>query len=395
MSKTSELIKRGEAVIMPTYARFNLVFDHGDGCVLTDVEGKDYLDFVGGIAVNALGYNNEKLNAVIEKQIHKMIHISNLYWHEPMITAAEKLTKLSGLDKAFFCNSGAEANEAAMKLARLYGKLHKSEDAVEIIAMDHSFHGRTYAAVTATGQPKYHKGFTPLVPEISHVPFNDFDALKKQVSEKTCAILLEPIQGEGGIYPADKDYLTKVRALCDRENIVLIFDEVQCGIGRSGSFFAYQQYDLKPDVVAFAKGIAGGIPMGGIVACDRVAQVFTPGTHASTFGANPLATSAANVILDTVGDPDFLADVKEKGDYMKHGLEDIGKKTGKIVDVRGMGLMLGAEVTENPSDVIAKCIDGGLLVCGAGAKTVRFVPPLIVTKDDIDKALAIFKKALA
>ena len=285
---TQEYINRGNQVIMPTYSRFPIVFDHGDGCILTDIEGKQYIDCVGGIAVNCLGYNHAGLNQVIEKQIHKMLHVSNLYWNVPMITAAEKLVKVSGSDKAFFCNSGAEANEAAMKLARIYSKLYKSKDATEIIAMQDSFHGRTYAAITATGQAKYQKNLDPLVPDITHVPFNDFEALEKAVDKYNCAaILLEPIQGEGGIYPADQEYLKKVRKLCDDQNIVLIFDEVQCGIGRTGKFFAYQHYGIKPDVVAFAKGIAGGIPMGGILACDRVAQVFTPGTHASTFGANP------------------------------------------------------------------------------------------------------------
>lgn len=392
--KTQALIDRGNAVIMPTYTRFPIVFDHGDGCTLTDVEGKEYLDFVGGIAVNCLGYNHSGLNQAIASQCGKMMHISNLYWHEPMIATAEKLTKLSGLDKAFFCNSGAEANEAAMKLARIYAKLHKSEEAVEIIAMDHSFHGRTYAAITATGQPKYQKNLNPLMPEISHVPFNDYEALAQQVSAKTCAILLEPVQGEGGVYPAAPEYLKKVRQLCDEQNIVMILDEVQCGIGRSGTFFTYEQYGLKPDVVSFAKGIAGGVPMGGILACNRVAQAFGPGTHASTFGANPLATAAANYVLDHVGKADFLSEVTDKGVYLKDKLMALKAEIGKVVDVRGKGLMLGAEITGNPGEVIKECIRNGLLICSAGASTLRFVPPLIVTRDEIDQAVDIVKKAL-
>lgn len=392
---TQEYINRGNQVIMPTYSRFPIVFDHGDGCILTDIEGKQYIDCVGGIAVNCLGYNHAGLNQVIEKQIHKMLHVSNLYWNVPMITAAEKLVKLSGLDKAFFCNSGAEANEAAMKLARIYSKLYKSKDATEIIAMQDSFHGRTYAAITATGQAKYQKNLDPLVPDITHVPFNDFEALEKAVDKYNCAaILLEPIQGEGGIYPADQEYLKKVRKLCDDQNIVLIFDEVQCGIGRTGKFFAYQHYGIKPDVVAFAKGIAGGIPMGGILACDRVAQVFTPGTHASTFGANPLATSAANYVLDTVGDPEFLKDVSEKSQYFAQKLSELKDVNPHIKDIRGKGLMIGVEIDEDVSSVINQCIQSGLLVCGAGHSTVRFVPPLIIGKEEIDKVVQIFAESL-
>jgi acetylornithine/N-succinyldiaminopimelate aminotransferase len=393
--KTEEYIARGNKVIMPTYKRFPIVFDHGEGCFLTDIEGKKYLDCVGGIAVNCLGYNHSGLNHVIAEQSKKMLHISNLYWHVPMITAAEKLVKLSGLDKAFFCNSGAEANEAAIKLARIYAKLFKSEESTEIIAMKDSFHGRTYAALTATGQPKYQKNLDPLVPNMTHVPFNDFEALKKAAEETNCAaILLEPVQGEGGVYPADKEYLKKVRNLCDQLNIVLIFDEVQCGIGRTGTFFAYQQYGIKPDVVAFAKGIAGGIPMGGILACDRVAKVFTPGTHASTFGANPLATSAANYVLDTVGSPEFLEEVTNKSQYFISKLQKIKSKNSHIKDIRGLGLMLGVEIDEEPAEVIQKCIQSGLLVCSAGHSTIRFVPPLIITKEEIDQATEIFAKSL-
>jgi acetylornithine/N-succinyldiaminopimelate aminotransferase len=393
--KTEEYITRGDQVIMPTYKRFPIVFDHGEGCFLTDVEGKQYLDCVGGIAVNCLGYNHSGLNHVINEQSKKMLHVSNLYWNVPMITAAEKLVKLSGLDKAFFCNSGAEANEAAIKLARIYAKLFKSEDATEIIAMKDSFHGRTYAALTATGQPKYQKNLNPLVPDMTHVPFNDFEALEKAAHEKNCAaILLEPVQGEGGVYPADKAYLKKVRDLCDKLNIVLIFDEVQCGIGRSGTFFAYQQYGIKPDVVAFAKGIAGGIPMGGILACDRVAKVFTPGTHASTFGANPLATAAANYVLDTVGTPEFLKNVSSKSQYFIHKLENIKSKNAHIKDIRGLGLMIGVEIDEDPAEVIQKCIQAGLLVCSAGHSTIRFVPPLIISNEEIDKATEIFADSL-
>ena len=392
--KSQDVISRGNAVIMPTYARFPIVFDHGKGCELTDVDGKTYLDFTAGIAVNCLGYDHPALNAAIEKQAREMLHVSNLYWHENMVATAEKLTRLSGLDQVFMCNSGAEANEAAMKLARIYAKHEKAKEAVEIIAMDHSFHGRTYAAITATGQPKYQKDLDPLMPAIRHVPFNDINALKKAISPRTAAILLEPIQGEGGIHPADPEYLKAVRALCDEQNIVLIFDEVQCGIGRTGTFFAYQQYGLKPDIVCFAKGIAGGVPMGGIIGSARVSQYFTPGTHASTFGAGPLATAAANVVLDIVGDPAFLEDVKQKGEYLTNGLREIQTKCGVITDIRGLGLMQGIELKCEAAPVVNRAIDNGLLLVGAGKNVIRFVPPLIVSEAEIDRAMAILEKAL-
>lgn len=389
-----EIMKRAEKVIMPTYARFPIAFESGNGCILKDVEGKEYLDCVAGIAVDCLGHNHPGLNSAIAEQCQKIMHVSNLYWTEPQIETAETLVKASGLDKVFFCNSGAEANEAALKLARIYAKQFKSEDAVEIIAMDHSFHGRTYGAISATGQPKYHKGLAPMLPGILHVPFNDFDALKAAVSSKTCAILLEPIQGEGGIYPADYNYLQAVRELCDNENIVLIFDEVQSGIGRTGKFFAYQHYNLKPDVVCMAKGIAGGFPMGGIVACDKVAQVFVPGTHASTFGGNPLATAAARFVLNTITADGFLSEVAEKGDYLMQKLTALKKKHPCITDIRGKGLMLGVALSVPTGEIVSKAMAKGLLLVGAGSDAIRFVPPLIISKEEIDQAVDIFDQCL-
>ena len=392
--KSQHIMERGSAVIMPTYARFPIVFDHGEGCELTDADGKTYLDFTAGIAVNCLGYHHPALTAALSDQAKKMLHVSNLYWHEPMVQAAEKLTRLSGLDQVFMCNSGAEANEAAMKLARIYAKHEKAKEAVEIIAMDHSFHGRTYAAITATGQPKYQKDLDPLMPAIRHVPFNDIDALKAAVSPRTAAILLEPIQGEGGIHPADPDYLSAVRALCDAQNIVLIFDEVQCGIGRTGTFFAYQGYGLKPDIVCFAKGVAGGVPMGGIIASEQVSRYFVPGTHASTFGAGPLATAAANVVLDIVGDPKFLDEVKHKGDFLRERLLALKAKGDVITDVRGLGLMQGIELTCEAGPVVNRAMDNGLLLVGAGKNVIRFVPPLIISEADIDRGVAILEQSL-
>ncbi len=394
MTKTEQLVEQAEKYIMPTYSRFPVAFESGEGCVLTDVEGKTYLDFVGGIAVNALGYNHAGLCETIAEQAKKIIHVSNLYWTEPQVTAAKLLVEGSGLDKVFFCNSGAEANEGAMKLARIYAKHEKSEDAVEIIAMDHSFHGRTYAAITATGQPKYQKDLDPLMPAIKHVPFNDLEALETAITPATCAILIEPIQGEGGIYPADPEYLKAVRSLCDSENIVLIFDEVQCGIGRTGHLFAYQYYNVVPDIVSFAKGVAGGVPMGGIIGKEHVTQYFVPGTHASTFGGNPLATAAASYVLKTVNQPEFLNDIVQKGAYLKEKIEGLKAAHSEILEVRGIGLMLGMELSIPVGDIVAKALDRGLLLLGAGPNVLRFVPPLIITREEIDEAMAIIASCL-
>ena len=391
---TQSLIERAQKVIMPTYSRYPIALESGDGSYLTDVNGKKYLDFVAGIAVDCLGHNNPGLKAAIAEQCGKIMHVSNLYWTEPQVEAAELLVKASGLDKVFFCNSGAEANEAALKMARLYAKQFKSTEAVEIIAMEHSFHGRTYGAISATGQPKYQKGLEPLLPGILHVPFNDLDALKAAVSPKTCAILMEPIQGEGGIYPADPNYIKAVRKLCDDENILLIFDEVQSGIGRSGKFFAYQHYGIKPDIVCMAKGIAGGFPMGGIVATDKASQVFVPGTHASTFGGNPLAAAASRYVLKTITADGFLDEVAEKGNYLRKKLEALQAKHANIEEVRGMGLMLGVALSTPVGDVIQRAMDQGLLLVGAGGVAVRFVPPLTVSKEEIDKAVEIFDQSL-
>lgn len=379
---------------MNTYSRFPIVFDKGRGCILTDDTGKEYLDFVAGIAVCCLGHNHPELNKTIADQAQKLIHVSNLYWTQPQIDLAEKLVAASGLDKVFYCNSGAEANEAALKLARIYGKLNKSDAATQIIAMENSFHGRTFGAITATGQTKYQQNLNPLLPDILHVPFNDIGALRNAVTDKTCGILMEPIQGEGGIHPADPDYLKAVREICDDENIVLIFDEVQSGIGRTGEFFAYQNYGVIPDVVCMAKGLGGGLPIGGIIARDVVAKAFTPGTHASTFGGNPLVCAAANYVVETVSNPNFLDKVTKHGKILKEQLLALKKHVDIIKDVRGMGLMVGVDVATNTGDIIAKAMDQGLLLIGAGEGVIRFVPPLNVTEAEITRAVNIFSECL-
>ncbi len=386
--KTADL---GEKYVMKTYSRFPLTFERGEGMYVYDENGKEYLDFVAGIAVNSLGHNHPKLVKAISEQAAKLIHISNLYYSRPQCTLAQKLVENGSLDKVFFCNSGAEAIESALKLARKYGSKTGRQ---EIITMHKSFHGRTFGAVTATGQDHYHEGFGDMLPNIKYATFNDFESVKNTVTENTVAILMEPVQGEGGIIPAKKEFLEQVRALCDEKDILLMFDEVQCGVGRLGTLFAYQTYGVVPDVMSTAKGIAGGVPCGLMMAKEKVAEAFVPGDHASTFGGNPLATAAGNVVVDELLGG-LLDNVKEQGAYLREKLEEVSAKHKDLVkDVRGIGLMQGMELTEPAGDYIAKAIDMGLLLVGAGKYIIRFVPSLIVSKEDIDKAMEILDKAL-
>ncbi len=388
-----QLVKRGNSVVMKTYSRFPIALECGNGMHVWDIEGKKYIDFVAGIAVNSLGYANEALERTIAEQAMKLIHCSNLYYTEPQIELAEQLVAHSDFDKVFFCNSGAESIESALKLARKYAKM-KGKSGNEIITMLHSFHGRTYGAVTATGQDKYHKGLEPLLPDICHVPFNDFEALEKVVTDKTCAILLEPIQGEGGIIPADKQYLQKVRKLCDEKDILLIFDEVQCGVGRTGELFAYQTLGVIPDVATFAKGLAGGVPIGAMMAKDFAAQAFQPGDHASTFGGNSLATAAGVTVMKELFGNGLIENVRKNGAYMTEQLKKLQQKHSCIIDVRGIGFMQGIELNIPTSDVINKCIEMGLLLVGAGYDVIRFVPALIAEQRHIDEMITILDKAL-
>ena len=383
--------EKGQEYIMNTYGRFPLAFVHGEGMYITDEDGKTYLDFVAGIATNCLGHGHKKLAAAVAEQAQNLIHCSNLYWTKPQTSLAEKLVQNSCFDKVFFCNSGAEAVEALLKLARKYGG---QTNRYEIITMEHSFHGRTMGALSATGQTKYQKGFAPLVPHIKHVPFNNFDALRKAVSRKTCAVLLEPIQGEGGIRPADVEYLQKVRRLCSDEDILLMFDEIQCGIGRTGSLFAYQHFGVEPDAVALAKGLGGGVPIGAMLAAKKCSATLGPGEHASTFGGNPLATAAGNVVLDELTGG-VVANAKIMGAYLREQLLALQKDFSCVVDVRGVGLLQGIELNKLAAPVVKTCIDNGLLLVNAGTNVVRFVPALIVEKKHIDDMIAILRGALS
>ncbi len=392
--KMDKLVKLGSEVVMNTYTRYPVALDHGEGAYMWDIDGKKYVDCVGGIAVNSLGCNNEKLVKKISEQAAKLIHCSNLYYTEPQIQLANMLVKNSDFDKVFFCNSGAEANEAALKLCRKYAKL-KNKKGSDIITMIKSFHGRTYGAVTATGQDKYHKGLDPLLPGIKYAEYNNIESLKAVVDENTCAIMMEVIQGEGGIIPADKKYLEEVRKLCDENDILLVFDEVQTGVGRSGELFAYQAYGVAPDIATLAKGLAGGVPIGAMLATDNAAKGFNPGDHASTFGGNSLATAAGTVVIDELLNNGLLDNVKKQGVYLTEKLNGLKDKYSIIKDVRGMGLMQGIQITVPVGEVVKKCIENGLLVVGAGADVVRFVPPLIISSVEIDEAINIIDKVLS
>ncbi len=388
-----DIVKLGEKVLMHTYSRYPLVFDRGEGVYLYDENGKKYLDFVAGIAVNDLGYNDEGLNKALEEQMHKLYHVSNLYYTKANVEAAKTLVDNSALDRVFFCNSGAEATEAALKLSRLYAYKFRNKE-TKIIAMKNSFHGRTFGSITATGQLKYQKGLGPILPDVVHVPFMDFEAIEKEAKSGACGIIIEPVQGEGGIRPASKEFLQKVRDLCDELDIVLIFDEVQCGMGRSGYLFAYEYFGVVPDVVCMAKGLGGGFPIGAILVNEEKAKAFEPGNHASTFGGNALASTASKYVVNKLINDNILDNVKEQGKYLKSKLEQLKEKYSFITDVRGIGLMLGMELEFPVSDIINKAIDEGLLLLNSGQNIIRFVPPLIITKDEIDEGITILDKIL-
>ena len=395
MAELEEKIYAQDAAdYLQVFARYKIVLDHGDGMYVYDTEGKKYLDYLGGIAVNVLGHNHKELVAAIAEQAGRLIHCSNLYYTQVQADAATKLAKLSGLDKVFFGNSGAEANEGAIKLARKYAHSKDAEKS-EIITAWHSFHGRTLATLTATAQPKYQEGFGPLPANFSYVDYGDYEALEKMVNEKTCAVMLETIQGEGGVHVPPADYLKKVRALCDKYDVVLILDEIQCGMGRTGKFFAYENYGIKPDITTLAKGLAGGVPIGAFIANDKVASAFHAGDHGSTFGGNPLACAAANVVIDAIADEKFMAQVERVGKYLRAKLEELAKANPMLcTEVRGEGLMLGMQLTQPGRDIVNACLEKGAIINCTAGDVLRFVPPLIATEKDVDELIAILAEVL-
>ena len=390
-----EYIDEAESVLLHTYNRYQIVWDKGDGMYLYDIEGKKYLDFVSGIAVFALGYNNKAYNDALKDQIDKVIHTSNYYYNIPAIEAAKKLKKISDMDRIFFTNSGAESVEGAIKAARKYAFLRDGHTDHEIIAMNHSFHGRTMGALSVTGNPHYREAFEPMIGNIKFADFNDFESVKAAVTDKTCAIIFETVQGEGGIYPATEEFLKQVRTLCDERDILLILDEIQCGMGRTGSMYAWQRYGVKPDIMTSAKAIGCGVPVGAFMMTEKVAaHSLTSGDHGTTYGGNPLACTAISKVIDLFEKQNILANVNETGAYLYDKLEELAAKYDVIKAHRGVGFMQGLEFSEPVGAVINKAMAKGLLLINAGTNVIRFIPPLIASKKDVDDMIAILDASL-
>ncbi len=392
---SAEWIAKADKYVMKTYGRYPLVPVRGEGCRLWDADGKEYLDFLGGIAVNNLGHCHPKVVAALQQQAATLIHCSNYYNIPQQIELAELLCTHSFADKAFFCNSGAEANEAAIKLARKYSRDTFGPERYEIITAAESFHGRTMATVSATGQEKVQKFFDPLLHGFRYVPFDDVQALREAISPNTCAVMLEPIQGEGGVNVPSPGYFRAVRQLCDEKNLLLIFDEVQVGMGRTGKLFAYEHFDITPDIMTLAKALAGGAPIGAMLATDAVAAAFTPGTHGSTFGGNPLVTAAALATVRTILEEGILNRTEEIGEYLVGELETLKGKYPFITEVRGIGLMIGMGLSFPAGDIVKKGMAQGVLLNVTHDTVLRFVPPLVVTKQEIDRMIVILDGILA
>ena len=387
----AEVIALGKENYMKNYSQFPLAIKGGKGMYLFDEDGKSYLDFVAGIAVNALGYGDEdEKKALLEVLDSGVLHTSNLYYNSKAVQAAKLINEIAGSSQVFFCNSGAEANEAAIKMARKRGS---AKGKSTIISFNHSFHGRTYGAVTITGQDKYHKGFSPMLPDVVYADFNDIDSVRKLMNDRVAAVIVEPLQGEGGIIPADAGFLCALRSLCDEHDALLIFDEVQCGMGRTGKPFCFQNYSVTPDIMTLAKAIGGGLPLGAAVAFEKAVDIFSPGDHAATFGGNVASCALACVVLSKL---EMLSrNARVNGMYLKEKLEEIVRRyPDKVTQARGMGFMQGLELKVPVKDVVLQCMEKGLLVCSAGANVLRFVPPLIASADDIDKAASIVAQVL-
>lgn len=390
-----EYIDTAESALLHTYNRYQIVLDKGEGVHLYDIEGKEYLDFVCGIGVYALGYGNKEYNEALKAQIDKITHTSNMFYNVPAIEAAKKLKEISGMDRVFFTNSGAEAIEGAIKAARKYAYLKDGHTDHEIIALEHSFHGRTMGALAVTGKKAYREAFEPLIGNIKFAEMNDFDSVKNQVTDKTCAIIMETVQGEGGIYPADKEFIEAVYALCQEKDILLILDEIQCGMGRCGSYFAWQQYNVTPDIMTTAKAVGGGVPVGAFLLGEKAAaNSLVAGDHGTTYGGNPLACAAIKKTLDLFEENHIIEHVNSVGKYLEEQLENVAAQYDCITAHRGKGLMQGLEFDKPVGDIIKKAIDKGLLLISAGTNVIRFLPPLIITEADVDTMVAILKAAI-
>lgn len=394
MDKES-VIAQSEQYYLPVFGRYPLVLDHGKGCKAYDSEGNEYIDFLAGIAVNSLGYAHPVLVKAIADQAAKIMHCSNLYYTEIQAKAVKIICEVSGMDRVFLTNCGAESNEGALKLARKYGKL-KADGKYRIITAVHSFHGRTMMTLTATGQPKYQQGYEPLPAGYDYVAFGDIAELEAKMGDDVCAVLLEPIQGEGGVHVPTDEYLQQVRALCDKHDALLIFDEIQTGVGRTGKWFAYMHTGIKPDILTFAKGIGGGFPMGGFAVPERLARVFKPGDHGGTFGGNPLACAAAYATLTTLKSENLVAKAADQGAYFMAELKKLqAKYPDKVTDVRGRGLLVGMELAKEGKPITESCLEDKVIVNCTAGNVIRMVPPLIVSKEEIDTVVAALDKALA
>ena len=393
----NEQMKESEESILHTYNRFPVVFEKGQGCYLYDSEGKEYLDFAAGIAVNSLGYHYPGYDEALKAQIDKLTHISNLYYNEPIIEAGAKLVNASRMDKAFFTNSGTEAIEGALKAARKYSytKYGKEAGRFEIIAMNHSFHGRSMGALSVTGTEHYREPFEPLIGGVKFADFNDLESVKAQITDKTCAVITEVVQGEGGIYPAQKEFLEGLRALCDEKDIILIFDEIQCGMGRTGYWYAWQKYGIKPDIMTTAKALGCGVPVGAFLMTEKVGQhSLTAGDHGTTYGGNPLACAAVAKVLDLFEENNILEHVREVSAYLEEKLDSLAAKYDFITDRRGMGLMQGLVFDRPVAPVINAALENGLILINAGTNIIRFVPPLVITDADVDEMIKILDSCL-
>lgn len=391
---TQEYMELGDKYFVHTYNRYKIVMDKAKGVYIYDADGKKYLDFASGIGVASLGYGNKKYTDAIKSQIDKIMHTSNLFYNEPAVIAAEKLVKASGLEKAFFTNSGAEAIEGALKMAKRYAYDRDGKSDHEIIAMGHSFHGRTMGALALTGNEHYQKPFGPMISGIKFAEYNDLDSVKALVNDKTCAIILEPVQGEGGIYPADKEFIEGIRKICDEKDILMICDEVQCGMGRTGEMFAFQNYNVKPDIIASAKALGCGVPVGAFVAGKKCCNSLVPGDHGTTYGGNPLVTSAVNAVFDIYEEENILENVKNVGAYLEKKLDELVNENKNIVLRRGKGLMQGLVLKTPVGDTINKAIEKGLLVISAAENVLRLLPPLIITKENVDEMINILKECI-
>lgn len=394
MTKMQEYMQKGEDYILKSYNRYPVVFEKGDGVSLYDMDGKRYLDFAAGIAVFALGYNNKEYNDALKNQIDKILHTSNLYYNQPAIDAAEKIVKTSGMSKVFFTNSGTEAIEGALKVARKYAYLKDSSKDYEFIAMNHSFHGRSQGALSVTGNAHYQDGFVPVEMRAVFADFNDLEDVKSKITDKTCGIICEVVQGEGGIYPAKKEFLEGLRKLCDEKDILLIFDEVQCGMGRCGSLYAHDLYGVKPDVMALAKALGCGVPVGAFVTNEKASHALVPGDHGTTYGGNPFATAAVCEVFRQFEEKDIVAHVNEVGTYLYEKLEEVKNQFATVKDHRGVGLMQGLEFEGPVGDLIVTALKKGLVIISAGANIIRFVPPLVIEKKDVDEMIAILTEAM-